>query len=146
LRRIAASEARRNWLLKLDEALLVGGAIIPEWCTLMIFEADTCFVAGADISTIIVATAAIETFLRSEANAKKSMRLVDLVRESDLPDELADEIGSLRKKRNRWVHLKSVNGDDNLNCYTDAYSEELENDAYRACRALREVIYLNQFL
>ena len=55
------SMERDDWAIELEEKLPIGGVSFSEWATLMSYEAHTSFVSGADISTIILCTAACES-------------------------------------------------------------------------------------
>jgi hypothetical protein len=137
---------RSQFLLELDGELLKGGVTLSEWCSFIVCESDTAFVAGADLATIITAIAAIETYLRNEYPLASKATLFDLTEQSPLADDLKKEIHALRKYRNRWVHVADPADDQELQVRPDRYARELEAMAYQAVRALRRTIYENQWL
>ena len=59
-------EAKWAYLTALDDELLKGGATMSEWCAFIVRDCDYAFVGGANLATVITATAAIETYLRAE--------------------------------------------------------------------------------
>ncbi|MFN3388911.1 MAG: hypothetical protein ACK40O_08255 [Allosphingosinicella sp.] len=46
---------REQLLTRLDEELLIGGAILSEWTVFIVRECALAFVAGADLATVITA-------------------------------------------------------------------------------------------
>jgi len=96
-------EEKWNYLFDLDERLLQGGIILSEWATFLIKDADTAFVSGAYLASIIVGLAGIETHLRAEAGPS-NQRLVDLIAQSDLDEDIKQELHVLSLLR---VHLYS---------------------------------------
>ena len=97
-------EDKWQCLLDLDERLLQGGVILSEWATFLIKDADTAFVGGAHLASIIAGLAGVETHLRGEGGSKKQ-RLVELVDDGDLEEDLKQELQILRKYLNKWVHV-----------------------------------------
>ena len=65
-------QERWDYLLKLDEELLVGGVILSEWCSMIVREADTAYARGAHLASILTAVSGIETYLRSESGGGRS--------------------------------------------------------------------------
>jgi hypothetical protein len=133
-----------EFLLKLDEELLIGGVILSEWCTFIVRDHDTAFASGAHLSSILAAVSGIETYLRSEYGGEKKQSLHDLINSSPIKPELKDDLHRLRKYRNRWVHVEAPWADEELLDNPDKYEQELEEMGKFAARALRRTIYENQ--
>ena len=137
---------RTALLLQLDDELLRGGVVLSEWCTFLIREADEAFEAGAYLASLLTAMAAIETFLRAEVHSGKKKRLVDLIEHSGLDLELIDTLNDLRLYRNRWVHTNDPWDDDEFLTSPEVIEQELESKAFAGVRALRLVVYSNQWV
>lgn len=137
---------RWNYLIELDEELLKGGVILSEWCSFIVREADTTFVKGTHLASILTAVAGIETYLRSEYGQHSNTRLYDLIESSPLDKELKIDLHKLRKYRNRWVHIDEPWNDEALLHDPLAHEEELEQMAVFAARALRRTIYENPWI
>lgn len=134
-----------EYLIQLDETLLQGGVILSEWATYLIKSADLAFVGGAHLASIITGLAGVETHLRGEGESSKK-RLVDLIEQSDLEEELKQELQILRKYRNKWVHVADPWDDDDLLESPDQHEAELEEMAKRCAVALRRTIYTNPWI
>lgn len=139
---------RDAYIFQLDVDLLKGGVILSEWSTFLVRDADEAFCAGADLATILVAQAAIESHLRYEYSHLQSSNggFYNLIEQSPLSDELKAALHRLRKYRNRWVHVNDPHDDSDLMRRPEYYENELETMALLAIKALREVIYLEQWL
>ncbi len=85
----------------------------------------------------------IETYLRSEYAQSKKERLVDLIDLSPIPNGLKENLHTLRKYRNRWVHIDEPWDDAMLLEKPQTTEAELEQMAFFAARLLRETIYEN---
>lgn len=140
------STERDTYLLALDEELLKGGVILSEWCSEIVRQADTAFVGGADLATILTAVAATETYLRSEYATEKRQRLAMLIDETPIKSELKQDLHRLRKYRNKWVHVDEPWNDEPLLENPEALGAELEDMAKFACQVLRRTIYENQWV
>ena len=134
-----------DYIAFLDETLLKGGVMLSEWCVIIIREADLAFIGGANLATVITAMAGIETYLRSEYGSNDRVGLGELTKTSPIPEDLKIEIDSLRTYRNRWVHVRNPNEDQELQQQPEKLDKELELNAKRAITALRKTIYLNQW-
>ena len=144
-----SNEERWNYILQLDEELLRGGVILSEWSTFLIKDADEAFCNGAYLAAILVAQAAIESHLRYEyfdSTANNKPRFYDLIEQSPLPSKLKGELHSLRKYRNKWVHVNDPEEDSDLLNRPAYYEAELEQYASLAMKSMRQVIYFEQFL
>jgi len=135
------STERWDYLIALDEELLKGGVILPEWCSFIVQQTDIAFVNGAHLASILTAVSAIETYLRAEHSTSGKERLVELIDRLPVASRLRNDLHSLRKYRNSWVHV-----DDPLNDYRiienpAIYENELERMAMHSAKLLREVIY-----
>lgn len=139
-------EERWAYLVQLDDELLRGGVILPEWCAVIVRHADLAYVHGAFLASILTAVSAIETQLRSESNQSKNARLVDLINQAGLSPEATRDLHELRVYRNRWVHLDDPWDDQKPLEHPDAVEDELEAVATKAVRLLRETIYRNPWV
>ncbi|SON57178.1 hypothetical protein HDIA_3637 [Hartmannibacter diazotrophicus] len=139
-------EAKWAFITALDDELLKGGATMTEWCAFIVRDCDYAFVGGANLATVITATAAIETYLRAEYAGGKRIRLVDLVDSAPIERGLRDDIHKLRKYRNTWVHVAMPEDDEEILQNPEANEEQLEEWAKLAQRILRRTIYENQSL
>lgn len=137
---------RRVHLEALDDELLKGGVILSEWCSIVIRHADTAFVSGAHLAAILTAVSAIEAYLRSEQSPAQDKRLVDLINHADIDSALASDLHTLRRYRNRWVHIDNPWGDSELLASPDVIEEDLERMAFFALRVLRRTIYNSQWV
>lgn len=137
---------RWDYLASLDEELLLGGVILSEWCTFITREADTAFARGANLGSIVLTMSAVEMHLRSECSADRGMRLFDLIEVSDLPKDLKADLHTLRKYRNKWVHVGEPWEDEALLADPAAADQELDRMAVFATRILRRVIYANPWV
>ena len=138
-------ESRWAHLVKLDDELLKGGVAFSEWCTFVVKDADIAFANGAYLSAIVMGLSAMETYLRSEANAGRSS-LYELIETSDLRSGLKDRLHELRKFRNKWVHVNDPNNDEMLLEKPEVHENEIEKMALISMRAVREILYSNQFV
>jgi hypothetical protein len=140
------TEERWAHLVALDEELLKGGVILPEWCSFIVREADIAFVNGAHLASILTAVSAIETYLRSEYPKTGNERLFTLIDESPIDIELKIDLHKLRKYRNKWVHVDDPWEDSKLIETPEKYELELEDMAFFAARLLRRTIYENPWV
>lgn len=140
------TDERLALIVTLDEELLRGGVILSEWCAFIVREADTAFVNGAHLASILTAVSAIETCLRSEHAATGKERLVELIDSSSIDAGLKRDLHVLRKYRNRWVHVAEPWNDSKLLEQPEVTERELEDMALFAARALRRTIYENQWV
>lgn len=141
-----SSDDRWSFLSLLDDELLNGGAMISEWCALIVREFDIAFVSGSYLASILAAVSAIETYLRAEGSGNDQVRLVDLIDQSDLKTALKTDLHRLRRYRNQWVHVKTPTDDGSLLDNPDLVAHELETMAHFAARALRRTIYSAQWV
>jgi hypothetical protein len=133
-------------LVALDDELLKGGAIISEWCTFIIRDADMAFAGGAHLAAILTAVSGIETYLRSEYSVTKKERFMELINKAEINANLRADLHALRKYRNKWVHVDSPWEDEAPLEHPDMVEDELEEMAFFAVRALRRTIYENQWV
>ncbi len=135
--------------MRLDEELLLGGVILSEWSTFLIKDADEAYCNRANLAAILVAQAAIESHLRYEYLddiAKNKFGFYDLIEQSTLQLELKVDLHNLRKYRNKWVHVNDPREDSDLLNRPEYYEAELEQFAALAIKAMRQVIYQEQFV
>jgi hypothetical protein len=137
--------SRESMLIALDEELLKGAVILSDWCTFIIQEADTAFINGANLASILTAVAGIETHLRAENLHLKHERLVTLIDNSGFDEDLKQELHALRRYRNRWVHIDEPWEEDSLLGSAENAQVELERMAIVAAKSLRRTIYQDQW-
>jgi hypothetical protein len=125
---------------------LRGGVVLSEWCGFIIREADTAFVNGAHLASILTAVSGIETYLRSEYAQTKKDHLFKLIDESPIDDNLKSDLQILRKYRNKWVHVDDPWDDKSLLESPLDHERELEEMAFIAARLLRKTIYENPWI
>jgi hypothetical protein len=134
-------EEKWVFINNLDEELLRGSVIIAEWSTFLIRDADTAFTSGANLASILVALAGIESHLRYEYGGDRPRCLIDLIEGSSLDDDLRKDLHFLRKYRNKWVHVDAPAKDNHLLSNPNKHERELEDVAVVAIRSLRRIIY-----
>jgi len=140
------SEDRWDHLLALDDELLKGGVMLSEWCSCIVREADAAFASGAHLASILVAVSGIEAYLRSEYSTGKRERLVTLIDSSPIDPRLKEDLHTLRKYRNKWVHVDDPRNDGAILENPTETENDLEEMAFFAVRTLRRTIYENQFI
>lgn len=140
------AKRKRQFLVALDDELLLGGAVISEWSAFLIRDADEAFIHGAHLAALITAIAAIESHLRFDCRpAPKSWpSFFELINVNLGDSALAAELHALRRYRNQWVHVSDAADDDPLLQDPASHEAELEAMATRAMRAMREIVYLDQ--
>jgi uncharacterized alpha-E superfamily protein len=139
-------DERWRFLVALDEELLRGGALLSEWCSFIVREADTGFAKGANLASILTAVSAVETYLRSEYAQTGRERLSELIELARLDPGLAADLHELRRYRNKWVHVDEPWEDASLLDRPEDCDQELAQMAQFAARALRRTIYENQWV
>ena len=133
-------------LVALDDEFLKGGIILSEWCSFIIREADVAFVSGAHLASILTAVSGIETYLRSEHSVTGKERLVELINRANVPCGLKTDLHTLRKYRNKWVHVDEPWEDKTLLEHPEQVENELEEMAFFAICVLRQIIYENPWI
>jgi hypothetical protein len=139
-------DQRWLYLVALDEQFLKGGVILSEWCSFIVREADTAFVKGANLASILTAVSGIETYLRSEYGKTGRERLSELIDLARLEPSLAHDLQELRRYRNKWVHVDEPWEDSAVLDRPDELEDELTSMAVFAARALRRTLYENQWV
>ena len=134
-------DERASVLLTLEDELLKGGVIVSEWSCFITREADTAFVQGAFLASILTSVAAIETHLRFEYGNEKQMRLAELIDCSDLDGNLKSDLHKLRRYRNKWVHVHDPSEDTEIQTHPEHYEAELEEMALFGIKTLAQTIY-----
>lgn len=133
-------------LTALDEELIKGGVILSEWCSFIVREADTAFANGAHLASILTAVSGIETYLRSEYSKTGKERLAELINQAAIDGGLKNDLHTLRKYRNKWVHVDDPWDDADLLERPEETEHELEQMAFFAAHALRKTIYENPWV
>ena len=143
------SDEKWKFITKLDDELLLGEVILSEWSSFLIRDAEEAFCAGAHLAAILAAQAATECHLRHEYSpntTQKNLGFFDLIERSRLPDDLRADLHTVRRYRNKWVHVNDPGSDDDLLQRPEYYDEELERMAAFAIRSMLRVIYPEQFV
>lgn len=109
-------------------------------------EADIAFANGAYLAHILTSVSGVETYLRSEYGEKSRERLIDLIEKASLDAELTKDLHTLRRYRNKWVHVDDPWDDNCLLEGSEGKESELEKMAFFAARALRRTIYENLWI
>lgn len=138
------SEARLDYILGLDNELLGGCTVLPEWCSFIIRDADIAYIGGANLAAILTSVAGIEAFLRAESDGTHKERLVTLIDECGFSYSLKIDLHKLRKYRNTWVHVDDPWDDSTLLYQPEDKQAELEKMANFALRVLRQTVYQSQ--
>jgi hypothetical protein len=137
---------RWSHLATLDDQFLKGGVILSEWCSFIVREADVAFVNGAHLASILTAVSGIETYLRSEYSVTGKEQLVELIDQASIHCDLKSDLHTLRKYRNKWVHIDEPWEDISLLEHPEKIENELEEMAFFAVRVLRQAIYENPWI
>jgi hypothetical protein len=140
-------EEKWDYIIALDEELLLGGVILSEWSTFLARDAETAFCSGANLAAILAAQATIESHLRYEyfdSATTKGWGLYKLLEEAPIPDNLRIKLHELRRFRNKWVHVKDPARDQHLLEKPEYHEEELERIAKQAIESMLQVLYLEQ--
>lgn len=138
-----------DYILALDDELLRGGVMLSEWATFLVRDAETAFCSGAHLASILAAQAAIECHLRYEyfdPAQSKGWGLFQLLEHAPIPSGLKDDLHTLRRFRNRWVHVADPHQDEDLLSRPEYHEEGLEEMARLAIRSMLRIIYLEQWV
>ncbi len=138
-----------NYIIELDEKLLLGGVILSEWTTFLAKDAETAFCAGANLSSILACQAAIESHLRYDYFENKEANkwsFYQLIENSSLTDELKQNFHELRKFRNKWIHVKDPENDSDLLERPEFHENELFDFCKRAIEIMLQVLYVNPWI
>lgn len=144
---MSASESERwEYVLSLDDELLMGSSVTSEWATLLICDADTAYCHGAPIASILVSIAAIEAHVRFELQVGPADRrpLAHLIDSYGGSADLRAKVHELRRARNAWTHVRDPYDDQHLVNDRLATERELDGIAREGLRTLRRVLYLYQ--
>jgi len=139
-------QERRHRITRMDEELPEGQVFLSGWCTFIVKETDTAFVRGAFLAAILTAVAGIETYLRAEYRANARKGLNDLINDAAIDEDLRQDLHTLRKYRNKWVHVNDPWNDDMLIQPPEELRDELERTAYFAVTTLRRMMYDHQWI
>lgn len=138
--------AREEYFLAQEDELLKEGAAFSEWCTFISKSVYDAFVNGADLATIITALVCIETYLKTENVGSKNKNLAQLIDEEPfLSDDEKEQLHTLRKYRNGWVHADRLDDTDLLK-NEEPYYKELENMAFLSIKMLLTVLFSHPFI
>ena len=139
-------EERAQYWIDLEDNLLIGGAAYSEWCNFIAKDAYTAFVHCADLSTVVMSLACIETYLKTESPDMQSQPLHSVINnECMLCDDEKETLHNLRRYRNKWVHLYNLDDDEILQ-KEEHFIAETERMACLAVKMLLTVLFSNQFV
>ena len=146
--KLMTQEAREQYLTDLEKELLLGGASFSEWCTFIAKDTETAFIHGADLSTVVMSLACIETYLKTESPELQKQSLYSLVgNETSLSAEEKHSLNKLRRYRNRWIHCSIDDLDDAAILENESdFIREAEEMACLAVKMLLTVLFLNQYV
>jgi hypothetical protein len=139
-------QERRQRISQLDAEMLGGQVFLSAWCAFIVNETDTAFVHGAFLAAILTAVAGIETCFRFEYRAGERQGLNDLINDATVDEDLRQDLHTLRKYRNQWVHINDPWNDDKLIQSPEELRNELERTALFAVTTLRRVMYDHQWI
>jgi hypothetical protein len=127
---------------------LRGGVILSEFSTFLATDAESAFQAGADLSTVFTACAAIETHLRFESSKKgvKKITFAEVANSQRLPVEIRDNLARLRKFRNTWIHVENPYLDIELQIEPQVVHSELAEMAELSIKLMVQVLCSDQFV
>ena len=139
-------EERELYWIGLEDDLLVGGAAFSEWCTFISKDVYTAFIYGADLSTVVMSLACIETYIKTENPGIKKKSLYELIgNDGILSDEEIHSLNKLRHYRNRWIHCNMVDlTDDAILEDEERFIREAEEMACLSVKMLLTVLFSNQ--
>ena len=134
---------RWEWIVSLDEKILKGDVVLPGWCSTIVKEADFAYAHRAHLAAILTAVAGIESYLRCEEPFVTRKSLRQLIDDAEIPSSLKVRLHTLRKYRNKWVHVDDPWDDEELMENSEKHDDELAATAKDAIILLRETIYSN---
>lgn len=138
-------EQKEAFVLFLEDELLKGGVLLPEWTTRISQEATESFIGGQHLACLLTGMAAVETQLRSEHGDSKT-RLQDLISQSGLTESLKTKLHALRRYRNRWVHVSDPWDDQVLLGESEIVEEELFQMSKLCVEVMLRVLFSNQWV
>jgi hypothetical protein len=142
-------EQKWDYILQLDEELLLGGVMLSEWTTFLAKDAETAFCSGAYLSSILSSQAAIESHLRYDhfdPAKTKGWTFYNLIEQAQLDRGLKADLHELRKYRNKWVHVNDPSDDNDLLSRPDYFEKELADFAKTTIRTMLKTLYNNPFI
>lgn len=138
---------REQWLFELDESLLQGGIILPEFVVWLTKESDTCFINECYLASIILSVSCIETLLKADFFSEEvQSSLYQLISEADFDMQMSKDLHLVRKFRNSWVHIKNPWKDEVLLNTPDLVDQEVYEMAKMTIHLQRKIMYSNQFI
>jgi hypothetical protein len=136
--KLKPKEIREMYFLNKSE-MLVGGAIISEWCIYVSESVYTTFINQSDVATIITSIVCIEAFIREEIQDFNT-NFFKLVNAFGLDKETTKKLHKLRKFRNSIVHDK-VLYDKYSEKDRQLYQEKCEDMAFLSIELIFLVFY-----
>jgi uncharacterized protein YutE (UPF0331/DUF86 family) len=142
------TDYRNSFIHGLWDEHLKGGVTFTEFATFMANDAETAFEAGADLAAILAACSTIETYVRWEILGEEHARTTfkKLIEQSDLQDDLKDDLQKLREFRNRWVHVHDAGKDEVLLERPHEVWGEISEHAEFAMKCMIRTLCSNQWV
>ena len=137
------SENRWDYLIALDDELLLGNVLVSEWAAFVIREADMAFAMGADLASILTAVSAIETHLRAEYG-NNSDRLVQLIDRAAIDEGLRGGPSRSPSVSESLGACRLPHEDSEVLEHPEGFEAELASRATLAARILRRTLYHEQ--
>jgi hypothetical protein len=134
-----------DYIISLDEELLIGGVILDERISELVRNADISYIHCAYWSTIITSVAGIEGYLRID-NMNPYKNLNVLIQESGFEKTDIDAIQKLRQYRNKLVHGNFDVEEELILDSNDQFTREAEKNARDALKLLRIIVYSDQWI
>lgn len=75
-----------DYIIQLDEELLLGGVMLSEWTTFLVKDAEIAFCSGAYLASILASQSAIESHLRYDyfnSTETKGWSFYDLIEKTN---------------------------------------------------------------
>jgi len=140
-------EQKWDYIIQLDDELLLGGVILSERTTFLAKDAETAFCSGAYLASILASQAAIENHLRYDyfnSILTKGWSFYALIETSNLCSELTKELHDLRKYRNKWIYVNDPSNDNELLERPEYYEAELADFSKITIKTMLKILYSSQ--
>jgi hypothetical protein len=139
-------EDKWDYINQLDAELLLGGVVLSEWTIFLAKDSETAYCSGAYLSSILSSQAAIESHLRYDyfnSAETKGWSFFELIEKSDLDYNLKNELHTLRKYRNKWIHVNDPSVDLDLLERPKYYENELADFSRMTIKTMLKILYRN---
>lgn len=138
------SEEKRAYVKDLDANYQYWPPFVSEFTAFLVRDIDSAFCAGANLTVILAAHAAIDSHLRFQYGSTQAERLTfhDLIERSPIASGLKARLHELRVFRNQWVHVENPSEDQHLRDEPELHEAEIESLARSTMSVLREILYI----